>query len=165
MSSNINNFSTLHSGCKCEDLCIIQLRNQQTCTSELKHGRSSFYICFVIGLLMQHEFRWVKLIGRSCRTSKWNHITPTYLSVLFSLLNGFTTLVKSCISQLFGWIQHPCVSVEMKWFTPKLYLKLNYKNCRCQMLILWVSRVLALCANYKNGGVYVGHWIPPISFD
>jgi hypothetical protein len=74
MSSNIHNYFTLNSEHDWEDL-YIQLRNQQTCTSDNHkwiRGRSIFNPvfgrCFSTDLQMQHEFRCVNLIGRSWRT-------------------------------------------------------------------------------------------------
>ena len=50
--------------------------------------QSKFGSCFIIVLLVQHEFRCVNLIGRSWRTWKLNWITPTYLSVKRTSLFG-----------------------------------------------------------------------------
>ena len=74
-----------------EDQCI-QLRNQQTCTSNKRNQTKEGPIfnpcladasleiswCFIGDLLMQQKFHSVNLIGRSW-TWKTNQITPTYL--------------------------------------------------------------------------------------
>ena len=79
--SSINNYSTLNSEHNCKDLYIQLKKNQQTCKSD-NQGRSDFQYgvckCFIIDLLMQHEFVCVNEIGRSWRTWKMNQITPAY---------------------------------------------------------------------------------------
>ena len=69
MSSNINDYTTLHTDYNWEDVCINLKHHQQTCTSE--GGlifKSGFYSCIIVDLIMQDEFRCVNLIGRIRRT-------------------------------------------------------------------------------------------------
>ena len=58
-SSNINNYSTLNSEDNWKDLCT-QLKN-----STNLHFPRLCLICFIVELLVQHEFCCVKPIGRS----------------------------------------------------------------------------------------------------
>ena len=77
MSSNINDYTTLHTDYNWEDVCINLKHHQQTCTSE--GGlifKSGFYSCIIVDLIMQDEFRCVNLIGRIRRTWKTHQITP-----------------------------------------------------------------------------------------
>ena len=71
----------------------------------LKQRRSDFCRCFIVDSLMQHEFCCVNLIGKSWRTWKMNHITPTCL--------GHPAFL-SLKAQLGGWML-AILEVFCKW--------------------------------------------------
>jgi hypothetical protein len=76
-----------------EEFCI-QSRNRQTWTSanqnQITGGLNLYWCCFIIELLMQHEFHCVNLIGRSWRAWQTNRSTPTYLVYLICQISIVT---------------------------------------------------------------------------
>ena len=61
--------------------------------------QSNFNRCFIIYLVMQHEFSRVNLIGRSWRTWKTSQITPTCLKEVEQCLHILVTILHSIVTQ------------------------------------------------------------------
>ena len=73
-----------------EDLCI-QLKNQKRCTTDklnriMVQYPIRFWWCFIIDLLMQHNFRCVNLIGRRWSTWKTDWLIPTFFIVVLRIV-------------------------------------------------------------------------------
>ena len=122
--------------------------------------QSDFSICFIVDLLMQHEFCCVNLIGWSRRTWKRIQITPTHLKGLLYMTSwGFLIPYKLWPNP---WLPHGQNFLLPHPFTSSL-LTSCFKFISVQHWIHFIFHIHGAQAKVCPSGLYMTSRVPRLS--